>query len=109
MDIIDKMYPDYRIYVLLLDSYKGVLMLYRLNLKNIENAGKIIVLSYMVLALAFFTIVLFSQISGKNVSIEGNYPFLAMLLGLLANIGILMLIFVSVIEFIRAYREAANK
>lgn len=84
-------------------------MPYGVNLKNIEKAGKIIVLGYIVLALAFFTIVLFSQISGKNVSIGGNYPFLGMLLGLLANIGILMLIFVSVVEFIRAYRKASNK
>lgn len=81
---------------------------YKLSLKNIEKAGKIIVLSYMILALAFFTIVLFSQISGKNVSIGFNSPFLGIFLGLLANIGILMLIFVSVIEFIRAYRKAAN-
>lgn len=84
-------------------------MPYRVDLKNIEKAGKIIVLSYMVLSLAFFIIILFSQISGKNVSIGGNYPFLGMLLGLLANIGILMLIFVSVVEFIRAYRKASNK
>lgn len=81
---------------------------YKLSLKNIEKAGKIIVLSYMILALAFFTIVLFSQISGKNVSIGFNSPFLGIFLGLLANIGILMLIFVSVIEFIRAYRKASN-
>ncbi|BBL64273.1 hypothetical protein [Methanosarcina mazei] len=80
-----------------------------LDLKNIEKAGKIIVFSYMVLALVFFIIVLFSHISGKNVSIGVNYPFLGMFLGSLANIGILMLIFVSVIEFIRTYREAANK
>lgn len=84
-------------------------MTYKLSLKNIEKAGKIIVLSYMILGLAFFTIVLFSQISGKNVSVGFNYPFLDMFLGLLANIGILMLIFVSVVEFIRAYRKAANK
>lgn len=63
----------------------------------------------MVLALAFFIIILFSQISGKNVSIGVNYPSLGMFLGLLANIGVLMLIFVSVIEFIRAYRKAYNK
>ena len=82
---------------------------YILDLKNFEKTGKIIVLIYMILALSFFTIVLFSQISGKNVSIGGNYPFLGMLLGLLANIGILMLISVSVLEFIRAYKKASNK
>lgn len=80
-----------------------------LDLENIEKTGKIIVLSYMILALAFFTIVSFSQISGKNVSIGVNCPFLGMFFGLFASIGILMLIFVSVIEFIRAYRETANK
>ena len=84
-------------------------MTYKLSLKNIEKTGKVIVLSYMILALAFFIIVLFSQISGKNVSVGFNYPFLGMFLGLLANIGILMLIFVSFVEFIRAYRKAANK
>lgn len=84
-------------------------MTYTWVLKNLEKMGKVIVLSYIILALSFFTIVLFSQISGKNVSIGVNCSFLGMFLGLLVNIGILTLIFVSIIEFIRAYREAANK
>lgn len=71
--------------------------------------GKAIVLSYIILALSFFTIALFSEISGKNVSFGVNYPFPGMFLSLLINTGVLMLIFVAAIEFIRAYREAANK
>lgn len=84
-------------------------MPHKLGLKNIEKAGKIIVLSYIILALVFFTIVLFSELNGKNVSFGVTYPFPGMFLGLLVNIGVLMLIFVAAIEFIRAYREAANK
>lgn len=84
-------------------------MPHKLNLKTIEKVGKAIVLSYIILALAFFTIVLFSEISGKNVSFGVNYPFPGMFLGLLVNIGVLILIFVAAIEFIRAYCEAANK
>ena len=90
-------------------------MPHKLNLKTIEKVGKAIVLSYIILALAFFTIVLLSEISGKNVSFGVNYPFpgnflgLMVNIGLLVNIGVLMLIFVSVIELIRAYRKAANK
>lgn len=80
----------------------------KLSLKNIEKAGKIIVLSYIILALSFLAIVLFFQMSRKNVSVGFNYPFLGMFLGLLVNIGILMLVFVSVVEFIRAYRKAVN-
>ena len=79
-------------------------MTYKLELKSLEKAGKIIVLIWAILTLSFFTVALFSQLSGKNVSIGCSCPFL----GLLINVGILMLIFASVCELIRTYRETAN-
>jgi len=80
-------------------------MTHKLKLNNIENVGKIIILISMILTLSFFIFVLFFELSGKNVSIGGNYLFLIMLV----NIGILMLIYVSVHKFIRAYRKTAKE
>jgi len=80
-------------------------MPHKLGINTIEKTAKTIILISIILTLSFFIFVLFSELSGKSVSIDCNCPFF----GLLINIAILVLIFVSVYEFIRTYREAAQK
>ncbi len=73
----------------------------KFDIITIEKIAKIIILIPTIIALYIFIYSMFSGLNGKNVSIEGNYFILALLI----DIGILMIICVSVHEFIRTYNE----
>ena len=77
----------------------------KVEVNTIEKIAKAVVLIPAILMLSIFLFALFSELSGKSVSIGGDYR----VLGFLIDIGILMLIYVSVHEFIRTYREAVQK
>lgn len=55
--------------------------------------------------MSFFIFVLYSEFTGKHLSIGGNY----LIISLLVNIGFFMLILISVHELIKNYREASKK
>lgn len=76
-------------------------MVHKLGINTIEKIAKIVILITATLELIFVIFIFYSELIGKNVSIGGNY----LLFGLIINTGILVLIYASVSEFIKAYRE----
>lgn len=76
-------------------------MVHKLGINTIEKIAKIVILISATLELIFVIFIFYSELIGKNVSIGGNY----LLFGLIINTGILVLIYASVSEFIKAYRE----
>lgn len=74
----------------------------KFDLITIEKIAKSIILIPTIIALFIFMFAMFSGFSEKNVSIEGNYSVLFMFI----DIGILMIICVSIHEFIRTYHKA---
>jgi hypothetical protein len=76
-------------------------MAHKLGINTIEKIAKIVILIPATLGLIFIIFIFYSELIGKNVSIGGNY----LLFGLTINTGILVLIYASVSEFIKAYRE----
>ncbi|MDD3874660.1 MAG: hypothetical protein PHW84_13585 [Methanosarcina sp.] len=79
--------------------------MHKLEIDTIEKIAKTVILIPAILGLIFIIFIFYSEFSGRNVSIGGNY----LVFGLLINIGILMLIYVSVREFISAYKETKEK
>lgn len=79
--------------------------MHELKINTLEKISKILILVPAILGLIFVIFIFCSELSGKNVSIGGNY----LIFGLLINIGILMSIYVSAREFIRAYKETDEK
>lgn len=80
-------------------------MIHKLSINTIEKAAKIIIFISIISVLSFIVFILFFELSGKSVSIGYNCPTF----GWLINTSILVLILVSVYEFIRTYREAIEK
>jgi hypothetical protein len=72
------------------------------NINIIEKTAKIIIFISIILILFFAAFILFSELSGKKILMGYNCP----IFGWLINASILLLVLVSVHEFIRTYREA---
>jgi hypothetical protein len=77
----------------------------KLKINTVEKIAKTIIFISIILALSLFAFILFSELSGKSVSIDCNCPSF----GLLINTAILVLLLVTGYEFIRTYRNAAKK
>ncbi|NLK31286.1 MAG: hypothetical protein GX302_00160 [Methanosarcina flavescens] len=77
----------------------------KLEINTIEKIAKTVILISAILGMIFIIFIYYSELSGKSISIEGNY----LIFGLLINIGILILIYMSVRGFIKAYKEAERK
>jgi uncharacterized membrane protein (DUF373 family) len=80
-------------------------MMHKLKINTVEKIAKTIIYISIILSIFFVASILLYELQGKSVSVDYNFPFF----GLLINIAILVLILVSVYEFIRTYREAAKK
>jgi len=80
-------------------------MIHKLEINTIEKVAKTIILIPTILGLIIIILIFYSELNGKSVSIGGNY----VAFGLLINFGILMLIYVSIREFIRTYKETKEK
>lgn len=80
-------------------------MMCKFKVDKIEKIAKAIILISLFITVSFFIFVLHSEFTGKHLSIGGNY----LIISLLVNIGFFMLIFISVYELIKNYREAAKK
>ncbi len=74
-------------------------------INDIEKTAKAVIYISIALILLFIAFISFSELSGKNVSTGFNFPYF----GLLINIAILVLILVSIYEFIRTYRNPTQK
>jgi hypothetical protein len=74
-------------------------------INNIEKTAKAVIYSSIALILLFIVFIVFSELSGKSISTDCNFPYF----GLLINIAILILILVSIYEFIQNYRNATHK
>lgn len=79
--------------------------MYKLEINTIEKIAKTVILIPAILGLIFIIFIYYSELSGKNISVGGNY----LIFGLLINIGLLILIYMSVRGFIKAYNEAERK
>lgn len=77
----------------------------KLEINTIEKIAKTVILISAILGMIFIIFIYYSELSGKSISIEGNY----LIFGLLINIGILILIYTSVSGFIKAYKAAEGK
>jgi hypothetical protein len=75
-------------------------MAYMLESNKIENVAKSIVLILTVLTLSFFMFVLFSELNENNVSTSAKFCLCFIIL---VNTGILLLIYISIREFIKTY------
>lgn len=80
-------------------------MMCKFKVDKIEKIAKAIILISLFITVFFFIFVLYSEFSGKHLSIGGNY----LIISLLVNIGFFMLILISVHELIKNYREASKK
>jgi hypothetical protein len=78
--------------------------MHKLEIDTIEKIAKTIILVPTAIIFIFFLFVLFSELIGKTIYISGNY----LIISLLINIGILMLIYVSVYKFIITYRKTSK-
>ena len=79
--------------------------MYKLEINTVEKIARTVILIPVILGLIFVIFIYYSELSGKSISIGGNY----LIFGLLINIGILILIYMSVSGFIKAYKEAERK
>jgi hypothetical protein len=80
-------------------------MRHKLRINTIEKIAKTLIFVPLMLLLSLLLLTLYFSYTGKSLPIDGNYS----ILGLLINIGVLMLIFISIFEFIRTYRGKAKK
>jgi hypothetical protein len=79
--------------------------MYKLEINTVEKIARTVILIPVILGLIFVIFIYYSELSGKSISIGGNY----LIFGLLINIGILILIYTSVSGFIKAYKAAERK
>lgn len=81
----------------------------KLEINIIEKVGKILIFIPAIIMLSLFILALYSTSSGKDLSVSINDPVSGLLFNLSIKIGFLILIFVSIYEFIRTYREAVKR
>lgn len=80
-------------------------MMCKFKVDKIEKIAKAIILLSLFITMSFFIFVLYSEFTGKHLSIGGDY----LIISLLVNIGFFMLILISVHELIKNYREVSKK
>jgi hypothetical protein len=60
--------------------------MYKLEINTVEKIAKTVILIPAILGLIFIIFIYYSELSGKSISVGGNY----LIFGLLINIGLLM-------------------
>lgn len=76
-------------------------MMDKFKINMIEKIAKAIILLSLFITMSFFILVLYSEFTGKHLSIGGNY----LIISLLVNIGFFVLILISVHELIKNIKK----